>query len=272
MTSTADGDAGLSRTAEGDADLSGTAQFDPPGAARGVGVVVPFDFALDDEYWRWPGPGVSVYFTRTPSVDLPVCVEMAQAVGSIGDITAAARSLRAASPSSVLYACTSGSFVNGLAGERLLRSAMAEAAHVPAVTTSGALLDALAALRAGSVAIGTPYDAEVTGRLRSFLAAAGYRVTGCAYLGLGADIARADAKTVARLAAAADRPEADAVFLSCTNLRTFDIIADLESQLGKPVLSASQVSLWAALRAGGLPAAPAGQRLFQVPARPGAQP
>jgi maleate isomerase len=251
------------------ADLSGTATFGPPEAVRGVGVIAPFDFALDDEYWRWVGPGVTLYITRTPYADLPVSVTMAEAVASLPEVSAAARSLRAASPASLLYACTSGSFVNGLAGERALRQAMADAAGAPAVTTSGALLGALAALGAGRVAIGTPYDEEVTARLRSFLAAAGCSVTGCAYLGLESGIARVDAGTVVRLALAADRPEADAVFLSCTNLRTFGLIADLEQRLGKPVLSANQVSLWAALRAGGLPAAPSGQRLFQVTAAAG---
>jgi maleate isomerase len=249
-------------------DLTGTARFESADATRGVGVVAPYDFALDDEYWRWLGAAVSLYVTRTPRLDLPVSVEMAEAVSGLGDVGAAASSLRAARPSSILYACTSGSFVGGLAGERALRECMQEAAQAPAVTTSGALLDALAAVGARTVAIGTPYDAEVTLRLERFLGVAGYQVAGCSYLGLQADIARVDAATVRRLVTAADSPDADVVFVSCTNLRTFDLIAELERELGKPVLTANQVSLWAALRAGHLPAADVDQRLFQVGATP----
>ena len=171
-----------------------------------------------------------------------------------------------ARPAAVVYACTSGSFVGGLAGERALRDALGASAGAPGVTTSGALLDALTAVGAGTVAIGTPYTAEVTDRLVSFLAEAGHAVSGCAYLGLSADIAWVDAGTVRRLAASADSPDADAVFLSCTNLRTFDVLSDLERELGKPVLSANQVSMWAGLRAGGLPAAPVDQLLFRTAA------
>jgi maleate isomerase len=249
-------------------DLSGSVEFDPPDAMRGLGVVAPFDFALDDEYWRWLGAGVNMYITRTPFLDLPVSVKMAEAVSAIDDVAVAARALRAAQPASILYACTSGSFVGGTAGERALRECLSAAAQAPAVTTSGALLDALAALGVGTVAIATPYDAEITRRLATYLAEAGHRVVGSAYLGLDADIARVDARTVRRLAVAADNRDADAVFVSCTNLRTFDLIADLEQELGKPVLSANQVSLWAALRSGGLALAAVDQRLFRVPARP----
>jgi len=246
------------------ADLSGTAEFLPADAARGIGVVAPFDFALDDEYLRWLGPGVGMYATRTPYLDVPVSIEMAEAVSDIDEVVAASRAVREARPAAVVYACTSGSFVAGMAGERALCAAMREAAAAPAVTTSGALLDALAALDVRTVAVATPYDAPVTDRLASFLAEAGHRVAGCAWLGLQADIARVAAPSVRRLVEAADTPEADAVFISCTNLRTFDLLEDLEGELGKPVLSANQVSLWAALRAGGLPAAPVKQRLFQV--------
>ena len=45
----------------------------------------------------------------------------------------------------------------------------------------------------------------------------------------------------------------DAVFLSCTNLRTLDVIGPLEERLGKPVLSSNQVLAWHMMQqAGGL--------------------
>lgn len=130
------------------------------------------------------------------------------------------------------------------------------------MTTSGALVEALTALGARRVAIGSPYDAELTRRLARFLAEAGYEVVGGAFLGLDDKIAQVDARSVYQLAQAADSAGADAVFLSCTNLRTFDVLAAAERDLGKPVLSANQVSMWAALRAGELSAATVDQSLF----------
>jgi maleate isomerase len=52
-----------------------------------------------------------------------------------------------------------------------------------------------------------------------------------------------------RLVREADCSDAEAVFVSCTNLATYDVIAPLEAELGKPVLTANQVTMWAMLEA-----------------------
>ena len=65
----------------------------------------------------------------------------------------------------------------------------------------------------------------------------------------------------------ADRQEARAVFVACTNLPTYDLIAPLEQELGKPVLTANQVTLWAGLRRLGLTPEGPGQRLCALPSR-----
>jgi maleate isomerase len=230
-------------------DLSGEAILDDRAEEVGIGMIAPFDLVLDREYWQWVPETVSIHLTRTPDRELPVGIEQAAAVSDIAVVAQATRELSIAVPEVTVYACTSGSFVGGLAGEARLVAAMEEAGARRALTTSGALLEALEALGARRVAIGTPYDAEVTTRLSEFLAEAGYETTSNAFLGLTGDIFRVSHKSVRRLAVAADRPEADAVFLSCTNLRTFGILAEIEHELGKPVLSANQVTMWASLRA-----------------------
>ena len=45
-----------------------------------------------------------------------------------------------------------------------------------------------------------------------------------------------------------NKPGADAVILACGNWSTFSIIDELECDLGKPVLTTNQVSLWHALK------------------------
>jgi maleate isomerase len=51
--------------------------------------------------------------------------------------------------------------------------------------------------------------------------------------------------------------------LSGTDLETFDLIADLEAKLGKPVLTAMQVTMWAALGACGVEGGEVPQALFR---------
>ena len=52
--------------------------------------------------------------------------------------------------------------------------------------------------------------------------------------------------------------------VSCTNLHTYDVIAGLEAELGKPVISASQATMWAALRRIGRRPVGPGQRLVEA--------
>lgn len=233
-------------------DLTGSALLSETPEDTGIGIVTPSDLVLDREYWRWLPEMASLYITRTHSVELPVSVEMAAEVSDAEVVARATRDLATADPEVVVYACTSGSFVHGLAGERRLRDAMHSAGARRAITTSGTLLEALDALGVERLAVGTPYDAEVSDRLSDFLRETGREVVANAFLGLTDNIFRVRRETVMELALAADRPEAEAVFLSCTNLRTLDVLEEATHRLGKPVLSANQVTMWAALRAAGL--------------------
>ena len=223
-----------------------------PRAEPRIGIVVPFDFALDREYWAFVPPSVSLHVTRTAFHEGPVGVALAQAVSDLGEAAEGVRTLVAIEPDVVAYACTSGSFVNGLEGERALREAMEAAGAARTVTTSGALLEALTALGVRRVALGTPYVAELGALLAAFVAEAGFEPVSLANLDLDGGIADLATSDVERLAAAAHVPGAQAIFLSCTNLPTVGVLAGLEARYGMPVLSANQVTMWAAARAAGI--------------------
>lgn len=220
-----------------------------PIGSIGIGVVAPYDFALDRELWRWVPDSVNLLLTRTPHHQLPVSVTQAETVSESALVTACASSVIETSPDVVAYACASGSFVNGHTGELALRTAI-EAAGVPtAVTTSGALLSAVAALDVRRLAVATPYDALVAARLAGFLAEGGVDVVSCSDLGLTERIWALTYDQVSDLVRRCYTPDCDAVFVSCTNVPTFDVIAPLEAELGVPVITANQVTMWAALGA-----------------------
>lgn len=229
---------------------------------HGIGVVTPYDFALDREIWRWVPETTSLHITRTPRLAVPVTVEMAELVSDYATVQGGTAEVLTAEPEVVVYLCTSGSFVHGMAGERDLREAIGAVGAPAAVTTSGALLDAVNHLGISRLAIATPYVESVTTRLHDFLGEAGVTVVGSAHLGLLDHIWLVPYAELVQLVLAADRPDAEAVFVSCTNLATFDAIAPLERALDKPVLTANQVSIWSALRSCGSLPPPNGQRLF----------
>ncbi|MBB1246875.1 aspartate/glutamate racemase family protein, partial [Streptomyces durbertensis] len=240
-----------------------------PAPQRGVGIVAPFDFALDRELWRWVPDDVSLHLTRTPFVPVEVSLDLARLVSEHETLREAVQALTAVRPEVFAYACTSGSFVAGRAGEHAMALAMTQAGESPAVTTSGALLDALAELGARRVAVVTPYTKSVTDSLEDFLAEAGVQVTGRSYLGLTRHIWRVPYRDVVAMAreAVADAP--DALFISCTNLPTYDVIPQLEAELRMPVVSANQVTMWSALSRIGKTAVGPYQALLDPVARRG---
>ncbi|MGI8876330.1 MAG: maleate cis-trans isomerase family protein [Egibacteraceae bacterium] len=230
---------------------------------RGIGIVVPYDFVLDAELWSWAREDVALHLTRTPHLDAVVGIDMVKEISDLAVVEAASRDLSAAMPQVTAYACTSGSFVRGLAGEARLCDALRRGGAPLALTTSGALLDALDALGVSTVSVATPYDETLTKLLEAFLAEAGHETVGVANLGLRERIADVDADGVMNLARAAARDDADALFLSCTNLCTIDVIARLEALLDRPVLSANLVTMWASLRAISALPTDRPERLFQ---------
>jgi maleate isomerase len=241
---------------------TGAMTVSPPLEQTGIGVVVPYDFALDRELWRWVPDDISLHLTRTPYVPLAVTMEMVVHVSDPAVVARGATELKAVSPLVTAYACTSGSFVGGLAGEAALVTAMKEAGAPAAVTTSGGLLTALRHLDVHRIATATPYTADLTAGLSSYLAEARVEVVAAAGLGLTSEIWTVPYGVTAQLVRDTDRPDAEAVFISCTNLPTYDVIAPLEAELGKPVLTANQVTMWSALNVLGRKAVGPGQQLL----------
>ena len=89
-------------------------------------------------------------------------------------------------------------------------------------------------------------------------------------VGLGLDSLQFAAVTPqewTELARQHDRPEADGIFLSCTNTTQIEAIADIERALGKPVVNSNQAVLWGRLRRlcelGPLPSMPELGRLMR---------
>jgi len=235
----------------------------PPLQQAGIGVVAPYDFALDRELWRWLPDDVSLHLTRLPYAPMAATMEMAM---HISDPETAARGVidvSAVSPLVTAYACTSGSFVGGPAAEQALVAAMMEAGAPAALTTSGALLEALRHMGISRIATATPYTADLTVGLTAYLAEAGIEVTAATGLGLISDIWTVPYDVTAQLVRDTDNDHAQAVFISCTNMPTYDVIARLEAELHKPVLTANQVTMWLALNLIGRKAVGPGQQLME---------
>jgi maleate isomerase len=154
------------------------------------------------------------------------------------EVEKAVQLLTDCNPAVIVYGCTSGSFIEDI------RKSFA-ATIIPVITTSEAVVNALKALHAGTVSVGTPYTDAINQKEKAFLESHGFVVPDIKGLNLTDNTEIGKQETAYELAKSLKK--SDAIFLSCTNFRTFDVIQKLEDELGIPVISSNSASLWGAL-------------------------
>jgi maleate isomerase len=168
----------------------------------------------------------------------------------VEDLETQAKLLASADVDVIVLGATAPSFLKGLGYDRELIAKIEAAAGKRATTTSTALVQAIKHVGARRVVLGSAYDEKVNGIAKSFLEASGIEVVDVKGLSLVDNlvVGRLGSDTAYDLALKLDRARADAIVLSCTNWPTMDAIERIERETGKPVISTSQASVWAALR------------------------
>ena len=152
----------------------------------------------------------------------------------------------------VCYACTSGSLVIG--EERVMAELRRGAPGARPTTLITGVIRALRAVEARRIVVATPYLPEIDAAERDYLEAAGFEVLEIAGLGLerDSDMVRVAPESIAEFALSLDRPEAEAIFVSCGALRTLDVVQRIEDAAGKPVIASTQAMMWDMLRLAGV--------------------
>ena len=215
-----------------------------------IGLLIPPpNVVMEVEFNRWTPPCVDVHATRmfrsSSDVTVESLLEMARHAND------AARLLAMTLPDVIMFGCTSGSLIMGLGWDEEVLRGIEKTTGIRTLTTSTAVVAALKAARVRRVAIATPYINEVNLREEAFLKAHGFEVVGIRGLEIvkSEEIGRVPASRVYDFALGSDHPSADALFISCTNFRTMEIVDRLEKELGKTVITSNQASLWMCLKA-----------------------
>ncbi len=167
--------------------------------------------------------------------------------------------------SAIYYSCTAASVVIGDAP--VAEAIQLARPGVPVVTPTDAAVQAFAALGVRRIALVTPYLVETTAPMATYFAKRGLDLVAAHCLSLADDhaMARVTAASIGDALSAADCPEAEAFFVSCTALPALAVIAALEEKLGKPIVSSNQAGFWRLLHyAGVAAAAEAPGRLFSA--------
>jgi maleate cis-trans isomerase len=218
-----------------------------------IGLIYPSSGKRDLDFQRLAPDGVSVHLTRVAFEGHGTLQEIGR-MSQTEPLVQAAKLLADLPPDCVSWADTSGSFMFGQQGDRAQVEAIGEAAGAPGSTTSTALLLAFQRLGVRRIAVASPYLREVNDRLVEFFAGHGVEVGRLRALELDheRDISRATPETVYRLAREAWFDGAEALFIPCTDFGSIDLIQPLERDLGKPVVTSNQATMWHALRLAGI--------------------
>jgi maleate isomerase len=220
-----------------------------PRAKIGYVLLATEQTVLDDVITLRP-PGVGVHFARVAIPDSITTDTLSAQVDRLAD--AASSLLPDGSLDVVCYACTSGSLVIG--EDRVFAELNRGAPRARATSLITGVLRALRALDARRVVVATPYLDEINEREARYMEQAGMEVLDIQGLNLerDSDMVRVAPEYIAEFAASLDRPDADAVFVSCGALRTLDVVGELESRLRKPVVCSNQAMIWDCLRLAGI--------------------
>ncbi|MEL7565993.1 MAG: hypothetical protein AAGU27_14045 [Dehalobacterium sp.] len=212
-----------------------------------VGLILPsVNVMMEPEFNRIVPRHINFYAVRVLLTETTpeALVEMEK------DLERQALLISSVKPIAVAYACTSGSFIQGVEWDEEIKKKIQSITGCPAVTTSSAMLQAIKALGISKLGVVTPYIDRINVEEKKFFETNGIEVTDIKGLQItDAEILHSQTpETFCEMIRKMDCPEINGFFISCTDVRGLEIVEQLEEELGKPVTTSSQATLWAILK------------------------
>lgn len=213
-------------------------------------VLIPNDDLIEEEMSRLAPPGVGVHFSRIPGVDACNVEALMAMEKDIAD--AAARFVFEDGLDVVCFACTSASALIG--EERVMTELSRGAPKAEPTTLISGVIRALRAFHVQRIVVVTPYLDEINVLEEIYLKEQGFDVLDIQGMNIlsGADMYRVAPNFILEYARNLDRPDAEAIFISCGGIRSLEIVDALEQQAGKPVITSNQAMFWDTIRLAGV--------------------
>jgi maleate cis-trans isomerase len=211
-----------------------------------IGLIIPSGNRLTEpQFNRYLPSGVGAHVTR-----LRMTGKFRKPLAELKrPLVEAAEALSDLNPSVIVFHCTANSMESGLAHEKAIIEIIEQASGCPTITTAQALTQAFNHFGIKKIVLVSPYI-QATNQLEvNYLRETGFTVLH--ELGLALEphaYSEVTPEEWKRVVKDNLRADADGYFLSCTNTRMIEAIADLERDLGKPVVNSNQATIWACLK------------------------
>lgn len=209
-----------------------------------VGLIIPSVNTYSEPqftYYAPDGLGIHVARARVAGPHKRPLPEMKD------EIATAAKLLSDCHPDVIVFHCTDTSMTQGPQGEGKILDIVKDATGIEALATSKLVADALRVMGIQKMILLTPYKSNKA--VIDYLVASGFTVLRDKAMALEAkDFGSVTPAQWAQMAREMDGPDVDGVFLSCTNTTQIEAIAQIEQQLGKPVVNSNQAVLWGCVK------------------------
>lgn len=211
-----------------------------------IGVIAPLDDQVEYAFNKYAPDGVSFDSTR---LSFPGPTPEGLIILS-DQLEEAAKMYRKKPHDVVLFGCTSGSCIRGYGFDKECIDRIERACGWPGLTTSTAVLEAFKALGLNKTVVMTPYPDATNEAEKKFLEDNGIEVTSITGIGFNRvnGVSNPTKEFLYRNAKKLKLEGAEVFFLSCMGLATLELVEILEEDLGMPVITSHQASLWACLR------------------------
>ena len=226
------------------------------GASARLGFLVPpGNPTTEPEMIRLAPRGVTVHFTRMVAHGVTGSLDGQEERNrtQIAHLDDNAALLAMVKPQVIVMAHTASSYTMGRAGERDVVERIERATGIRFITAFGSVIAALGRLGVRRVAVGTPYSEASTLQCKANLEAYGLEVASYGRLDGVQNIYDETPERAYQLGRQVDTADAQAVFLSGVGMPTVEVLARLERDLGKPVLSSASAMMWHALQVARVP-------------------
>ena len=223
------------------------------GRAR-IGVLVPFtNTNLEPDMAMLAPPGVTIHVARLGGYDADAIPDAGQMAGlGTADLDEPLRLLCGVRPDAILYGCTSATLAHGPDFDRALAEKVHRMSGAHCITAAGALVAELRHLGVSRIGFASPYVRALNDLAIAFLARSGFETVSRADwpedLGNDGQGALLPAQVMTH-GSRADSPAAEALVLSCTDMRSAECRERLEAVTGKPVVTSNHAMMAATLRA-----------------------
>jgi len=215
-----------------------------------IGLIVPsVNTVVEPEFNRMAPEGISIYSTRV--LNDTGSTESTEDLRRMNEnLERASIELKSAKVDIIAYACTAGSFVIGIEGERRTRNMINNISGIKTITTSMAVINSLNLYKAKKVGLLTPYSQDIHLLAINFLKDNGFEIVRDKRIGTedAYSFGNLTFTEILQNAKKVFTNEAEVLFLSCTNLPTIYIIQQLEEEFKIPVVSSNLATFWQCLR------------------------